>query len=333
MRTEDQMIADLFRPLTNGMPGAHGLLDDCATIAAEPGHVLVVKTDPVVAGVHFLADDTPEDIAWKALAVNVSDLAAKAAVPRAYLLALQLPEAFATGDWLERFARGLGLAQAHFGLGLIGGDTDRGTGPLTIGITVFGEARLDKIPLRTGAQPGDRLFVSGTIGDAALGLHLRTTAFARKFWPLDGLGQKRLLKRYLRPEPRLGLRQALAECATAAMDVSDGLVRDAGKLCRASGVGGEIRLKDVPFSPEALAIIAAVEDWRLKAVTGGDDYEILAAVPPERVAAFKVEAARVHVPVTEIGTVTAVAGGAAGCRLMDANGHMVVVDYQGWSHF
>jgi thiamine-monophosphate kinase len=167
----EEAIVRVLAPLAQGFPGAFGLQDDCALIAPAPGTELVLKVDPVAEGVHFLTDDTPEDVAWKALAVNVSDLAAKAARPLGYLMALSFPEAPATA-WLTRFAAGLAQAQARFGCHLIGGDTDRRPGPLTMSVTMIGSIPQGRMVRRATAHAGDTLFVSGTIGDASLGLAL-----------------------------------------------------------------------------------------------------------------------------------------------------------------
>src|SRR6476620_6391259 len=179
----EEAIIRLLAPLAQGAPGALGLEDDCALLAPAPGSELVLKTDPVAEGVHFLADDAPEDIAWKALAVNVSDLAAKAARPLGYLMALSFPEPPGVA-WLARFAAGLQAAQSAFGCHLLGGDTDRRPGPLTITITIVGEVETGRMVRRATARPGDALFVSGTLGDAALGLLLRKDQALAGRWQL-----------------------------------------------------------------------------------------------------------------------------------------------------
>src|SRR6478752_7271363 len=201
-----------------------------ARFAPKPGTELVLKTDPVAEGVHFLADDAPEDIAWKALAVNVSDLAAKAARPLGYLMALSFPDA-PTADWLARFAAGLQAAQDSFGCHLLGGDTDRRPGPLTITISIIGEVEVGRMVRRGTARSGETLFVSGSLGDAALGLALRKNSRLADLWGLPPAEAEHLRRRYLRPQPRLGLGPALREHASAAMDVSDGLAKDLARIC------------------------------------------------------------------------------------------------------
>ena len=296
---EDGVIARFFAPLAG--PGGLGLRDDAALVAPPPGHDLVVTVDALVAGGHFFPDDPPASIARKALAVNLSDLAAKGADPLGFVLALALPDGW-TADWLDGFARGLGAeAEAH-GCPLLGGDTVRAGGPLTLSITCFGAVPTGRMVPRTGARPGDRLYVSGTIGDAALGLRLRLPGGTAP------AGREHLLDRYLHPRPRLGLRGALRRHASGAMDVSDGFVGDLGKMMRASGTAAEVDLAAVPLSDAARVSVAEDSAAFDITVTGGDDYEILASVPEAAAGAFEAEAAAAGVPVTAVGLVSAGAG-------------------------
>ena len=298
---EDGLIARYFAPLARGFPGAFGLLDDAAVIAPPDGEALVVTTDALIAGVHFLPDDRPADIAYKALAVNVSDLAAKAARPLAYSLALALPRGWRE-EWLAGFADGLREAQAAFGIALCGGDTTVSpAGPLMVAITAFGSVPLGAMVRRGGARAGDDLYVSGSIGDAALGLKLRRGDADTPSWPLDDTARGTLIGRYLRPEPRLGLRAALLAHASAAMDVSDGLIMDCARMCAASGVGGRIEARQVPLSLAGQTLIASEPRAFEHAVTGGDDYEILAAIPPGEAPAFEAAASAAAIRVTRIG--------------------------------
>lgn len=301
--TEDDLIARHFRPLAENFPGAFGLLDDAAVIELPPRSDLVVTTDALIAGVHFFPDDAPADIAYKALAVNLSDLAAKAAAPIAYSLALLLP-AGTSESWIAAFAGGLREAQTAFRIALSGGDTTVSpAGPLMISVTALGSVPRGKMVRRGGAGAGDGLYVSGTIGDAALGLRLRLNDVKAQSWPLDAAARQQLLDRYLRPEPRLGLRAALLAHASAAMDISDGLVIDCARLCAASGVDGRIEAGEVPLSAP-LRMLAATDNAILEmAITGGDDYEILAAVPQVEDAAFKTAASKAGIPVTRIGAI------------------------------
>ena len=203
------MIQTYFAPLAAGLPGAHGLLDDCASLPPRAGEDLIVTTDAIAAGVHFFPDDAAGDIAWKALAVNVSDLAAKGATPAAYVMALAFPEQ-PEPEWLRAFSHGLAEAQAAFGIKLAGGDTDRRPGPLAITITAFGYVPAGRMVRRATAGPGDSIFVSGTIGDSALGLQLRRDAELAARWGLDQAAAQALIARYLRPEPRVALGPASA---------------------------------------------------------------------------------------------------------------------------
>jgi len=298
---EDGVIARLFAPLAQGYPGALRLMDDAAVIAPTDGTDLVVTTDALIAGVHFMADDAPADIAYKALAVNLSDLAAKAALPLTYSLALALPRGCGEA-WLADFAQGLLEAQNAAGITLCGGDTTVSpAGPLMIAITAFGSVPHDRMVPRGGARPGDALYVSGTIGDSALGLKLRRGDAEARAWPLDEAARRYLIGRYLRPDPRLALREALLAHASAAMDVSDGLVVDCARMCRASGVGGRIEAQHVPLSPAVQTLIQADAGAFECALTGGDDYEILAAIGPGEAQAFETAASGAGIRVTRMG--------------------------------
>jgi thiamine-monophosphate kinase len=300
---EDGIIARYFAPFTAGLPGAYMLQDDAAAIAVPPGHDLVVTTDALIAGVHFFPDDDPGAIAWKALAVNVSDLAAKAATPIAYSLALALTRS-TDEAWLTGFAGGLGAAQAMLGICLSGGDTTSSpAGPLMVSITAFGSVPAGRMVRRGGAKPGDGLFVTGTIGDGALGLAVRAGSAESAAWPLSGESREALLKRYLYPMPSTALRDALLAHADAAMDISDGLAMDCSRMCKASRVSARIEAARVPLSDAARAVLAANPALLETVLTGGDDYEILAAIRPGEEDAFMTAAASSGVAVTKVGTV------------------------------
>lgn len=325
---EDDLVSTFLAPLAAGFPGALGLKDDCAVLASTLGCELVLKTDPVVGGVHFLPDDDPADIAWKALAVNVSDLAAKGAAPRIYLMALSLPEA-PEREWMARFAEGLGAAQRAFGIVLAGGDTDRTPGQISIAITVIGEVPAGRMVRRAAAEAGNALYVSGTLGDAALGLALRLDGGLAARLGLSADEVAYALGRYLRPEPRVALAEALRMHARAAMDLSDGLMKDLGRMCRASGVGAEVRAEDLPLSSAVRRALAA-DPARIKdVVAAGDDYEILAAVAPAACADFEAAAARAGVAVTRIGKITS----DGEVRVLDAQGVPLAPRRTGWDHF
>lgn len=326
-------IIRVLAPLAAGFPGAFGLADDCAVITPTPGTELVLKTDPVAEGVHFLADDAPEDVAWKALAVNVSDLAAKAARPIGYLMALSFPKA-PTAAWLARFAAGLAEAQASFGCHLIGGDTDRRPGPLTVTITVIGEVERGRMVRRGTARPGDVVFVSGTLGDAALGLALRKDPALATAWALSPAEAEHLRRRYARPEPRLSLAHALRDHASAAMDISDGLAKDLARMCAASACAAAVRFADLPLSPAAAKALAADPALANRIAAAGDDYEVLTAVPAAHEAAFQAAAAVARIAVARIavariGVMTA----GAGVVIEGRDGQPLTLDRTGWDHF
>jgi thiamine-monophosphate kinase len=328
--SEHGLIARYFAPLARDFPGADGLKDDAAVIEPPPGADLVVTTDALVAGVHFFAGDAPADIAWKALAVNVSDLVAKGATLLAYSLALALPSP-PSAAFLAGFAAGLAEAQARFGILLSGGDTTgTGGGPLMICVTAFGTVPRGQAVRRGGARPGDSLYVSGTIGDAVLGLKLRRGDVDAAAWPLGDAERDWLLGRYLRPTPHTALAAVLLSHASAAMDISDGLAIDCGRLCAASGVAASIDASAVPLSPAASAVLAADSAMRRSILTGGDDYEVLFAVRGGEEAALEAVARQAGVPVTRIG---AVGVGPAALSILDSNGTPLDLGVGGFDHF
>ncbi len=298
--SEEALIARFFAPLAG--PGADGLRDDAASLAPSPGHDLVLTADAIVSGIHYFADDPPASIARKALGVNLSDLAAKGAVPRGFLLTLALPGDW-TEAWLASFAEGLGRASRAAGCPLLGGDTVKSGGPPLIGITAIGEVPAGRIVRRTTARVGDVICVSGTIGDAALGLRMRLDPDADWVQALDTASRDHLADRYLHPQPRLALAGAIQRFATAAMDVSDGLAGDLAKMTTGAGVTAAIDAATVPLSSAASQAIGRRPDMFDVAVTGGDDYEILCAVAPGDCDAFRAAGALAGVPVTVVGTV------------------------------
>ncbi len=235
---EDRLIEKFFRPLARGA-GAFDLEDDAAILTPPPGHDVVLKTDAIVGGVHFFPDDPPDAIGRKALRVNLSDLAAKGARPAGFLLTLGLPDRIGD-DWLAEFARGLGEDVARYDCPLLGGDTVKCPDRVVVSIAAFGLVPQGSMVRRSGAKPSDLVLVTGTIGDAALGLALRRDPDAARRHGLGAGAGDHLLSRYLVPEPRNALADILRQHASAAMDVSDGLAGDLAKLCRASGVSAEI---------------------------------------------------------------------------------------------
>jgi len=325
---EEAIIARYFRPLARH-PAAFGLIDDCAALALPAGSDLVLKTDAIVGDVHFFSDDPPDKVAQKALRVNLSDLAAKGAKPAGFLLALALPKGIGE-DWLAAFARGLGKDAAAFRCPLLGGDTDRTPGPVTIAITAFGTVPKGTMVRRAGARPGDRVVVTGTIGDAALGLASRLDPGAAARWALAPGEAAHLADRYLLPQPRNALAEALRRSASASIDVSDGLVGDLGKLCAASGVSADVEAARVPLSRAAQRALAAEPAEIERVLTGGDDYEIVCTVRPAKLAALRAAAARARVPVAEIGVITK---GRAPVRFLDQTGEPVLFKTPSFSHF
>lgn len=327
IRSEEDLIRRFLAPLAK-YPGAFDLADDCALLTPKAGADLVLTTDAIAAGVHFFPDDAPDDIAWKALAVNVSDLAGKAAEPLAYLMALAFPAA-PDEAWLKKFSAGLKSAQEAFGISLIGGDTDRRPGPLTINITAVGTVPSGTFVQRTAANAGDRIFVSGTLGDAALGLKLRRDEHAPKSWGLTKAESKHLLQRYLRPAPRLALRKVLRASASAAMDVSDGLAKDLARMCNASGCGARIECERLPLSPAVRKAVTADRARLSDVIGGGDDYEILAAVPSVAAKAYQRAANATGIGVTEIGEFTS----QQTVVFTGSDGNRLDLDKTGWAHF
>lgn len=324
---EEAFIARYLAPLASGCLGTFGLEDDAAVLSLSPGEELVITTDAVAAGVHFFADDAPEDIAWKALAVNVSDLAAKGATPLVYQMALSFPD-IPDHQWMKLFTSGLAGAQKAFEIRLSGGDTDRRPGPLSITITAMGTVPMGKMIRRGGAAPDDVLFVTGTLGDGALGLLVRAAEPRAKAWGLDTAGLDFLRQRYLRPAPRMGLRAVMLDHVSAAMDISDGLAKDLGRLCKASGVAAEVRTDRLPLSDAAQCALTADPGVLKSVVSGGDDYELLLTVPRALCADFETGARAAGVRVTPIGRIAR----GSGVLLVDAAGAELVLDRTGWDH-
>jgi thiamine-monophosphate kinase len=325
---EDDLIATYFRPIATH-PGAFDLTDDAAAIAPPPGCDLVLKTDGLISGVHFFPDDPADAVARKALRINLSDLAAKGAAPLGFLLSIGLPAGLPPG-WLKSFARGLQEDAEHYGCPLLGGDTDKNPGAITVYIMALGAVPHGAMVRRKGARPGDVVVATGTIGDAALGLRLRQDAAAAVRWGLDVAMEAHLRGRYLLPQPRTAIAEALRRHASAAMDVSDGLVGDLAKLARVSGVAAEVATGDVPLSPAARRAVAAEPALSETVLTGGDDFEVIATVAPDRFENLRREAAAAGVAVTRIGAIEAGEGAA---RFRDADGRVLAFRRPSYSHF
>jgi thiamine-monophosphate kinase len=327
---EDQLITRHFKPLATE-PGAFGLVDDAAVIMPPLGHDLVLKADAVIGGIHFFADDPPDAVARKALRVNLSDLAAKGATPLGHLLSLALPKDVGN-DWLAAFAAGLGSDAKSFSCPLYGGDTVRSPGPVMVAISVFGAVPHGRMLMRAGARAGDLVIVTGSIGDAALGLHLRNDGEAERRWSLSPAQRQHLCDRYLLPRPRNALAVALREHASGGMDVSDGLAGDLGKMCRASGVTADIDVAAVPLSDAARQAIAAEPALIEPVLTGGDDFEVLASVPEARWDSLRAAAAAVGIAVTVVGRFRA-AGGDGPQAAFISRGERLVFARASYSHF
>ncbi|CCD92547.1 thiamin-monophosphate kinase [Bradyrhizobium sp. ORS 375] len=323
---EDSLIARYFKPLATD-PGAFGLVDDAAVIPVS-GDDLVVNTDAIVEGVHYLPDDPPDTIARKALRVNLSDLAAKGAVPAGFLLTLALRHK--DEAWLAAFARGLGEDAAAFGCPLLGGDTVSTPGPVMISVTAWGRVPPGRMVHRFGARPGDRVMVTGTIGDAALGLRILQVGTELAALAGDAAARDMLIGRYRVPQPRSALAAAVRDFATASMDVSDGLAGDLTKLCAASNVSADIQLSHVPTSSAAAQLLAEGAVQLETLVSGGDDYEILCTVPAARCDAFRSAANAAGVALTDIG---AIVEGTRAPRFLDGQGRPISLKQLSYSHF
>ncbi len=306
-----------------------GIGDDCALLAPRAGYELAISTDMLVAGRHFFADVDAATLGWKALAVNLSDLAAMGALPRAFTLALSLPEA--VPEWLETFSRGLFECAFQFECPLIGGDTTRG--PLNLCITIFGEVPSGVAIRRSGAQAGDDLWVSGQLGEAALGLRLRRGDAGLE--PLDALATRHAINALELPMPRVALGLALRGVATAMLDVSDGLLGDLEHVLAASALpGARIHAAALPLSAGLLTQPEAV---RLQcALAGGDDYELCFTAPASQRARIGDIAARSGTPLSLIGTV-GLASGPAGIQVLDTGGQVLPGfergQFKGYDHF
>ncbi len=314
---EFSLIARHFRPLAG--PGALDLGDDAALLDPPAGLQLVLAADAMVAGVHFLPDDPPATIGRKLLRVNLSDLAAMGAEPLGYLMTTAFPRGTPDAD-IAAFAAGLAADQAEFGLQVLGGDTVATPGPATFSLTILGTVPPGAALRRQGARPGDEAWVSGTIGDGALGLLALTGRL-----PPD----PHLAERYRLPRPRLALGRALRGIARAAMDVSDGLVQDLGHLARAGGCGATIEAAAIPLSPAARAALAGDSSLLPRILAGGDDYELLFAADPADAPRILAASAACGTPVARIGRF----GPGKGVVVLDAAGAPIALPAGGWSHF
>lgn len=329
---EFSIIAKYFRPLAAGFAGSLNLSDDAALLSAPVGHELVITKDAISEGIHFIGRESPDLIAGKALRVNLSDLAAMGAQPICYFLALMLPKN-TSESWLEKFAEGLKKTGDEFNIALAGGDTTATNGGLSISITAIGSVPRGTALKRSGAKPGDAIYVSGTLGDSAVGLELLRHPRARGDLgqhgktleiPVQGGDDNYFIDRYLTPQPRLKLGTSLREIASSCMDISDGLAQDLGHICRASNVGAEIYAPLLPL-PLGEGGVRALE----AAITGGDDYELLFSAPPDKKPAIEQLAKTLDIPLTCIGKITA----GNNVQVLDENRKPIELNKKGFSHF
>lgn len=321
---EFDLIAKYFAPLAAGAPGALGLTDDAALVDLPEGERLVAATDAVVAGIHFLDDEPPGDIARKAVRVNLSDLAAMGARPLGLLLAAILPSDVNDG-WMDSFASGLQADIEEFHVPLIGGDTVAGNGPLTLSLTALGAVPTGQELTRSGALPGDSIYVTGSIGDATLGLAVAKGG-------IDGLAPSHrayLLERYRLPCPRLEFGIRLRGLARAAVDISDGLIADLRHICDCSDVGARLETPAVPLSNAAKAALQLEETSLVELLTGGDDYELLFTSPETNAPALMGIADELSLEVTCIGSITE----GSGLEVVNGKGLPHTIENGGYRHF
>ena len=321
---EFDLIDRFFKPLSRAAPGAFGLGNDGALLKPPDGASLVVTKDLMVAGVHYPEGEETAVLARRLLRVNLSDLAAMGATATAYALGLALP-ADIDDAWVEAFAAGLARDQEAFGVTLIGGDTVATQGPAVLSLTAFGTVEGDACLPRAGARDGDDIYVSGTIGDATLGLRALQGVLAAL--PLDD--RAALTARFRLPEPRLALGAALVGLATCAIDVSDGLVADLGHLCAESGVAARVRADAVPLSGPARRALNADEAAIADLLTGGDDYELLFCAPPSARGDIDALGRRLDLPLTRIGVMER----GQGVTVVGTDGEPLALGRAGYTHF
>ncbi len=321
---EFDLINRIFAPLSAGSPGAFSLTDDAAVVNVSEGQELVVTKDAMVAGIHFLEADPPEDIARKLIRVNLSDLAAMGARPVGYLLATFWPKDLDT-SWIKSFADGLARDQKEFSISLLGGDTVKTPGPLCLSLTAMGEVPIGQALRRNGARAGDLIAVSGTIGDGALGLKASRS-------DLDGLGAeaaRALSNRYRLPEPRLHLGQSLHSMVTSCIDISDGLIADIGHICEQSKVRAVLRSDKIPLSNAAATVLSQDRSLLQVILTGGDDYELAFTFPAEKEEMIEELARKTGCELALIGHIEA----GEGVTVLDGDGSDVAIVQSGWQHF
>jgi thiamine-monophosphate kinase len=318
--SEFEQIAQLMAPLTEQVEGAFALSDDAAVFSHAPHEEIVVTTDTLIADVHFFAGDNPRDVAHKLLGVNLSDLAAMGARPLHYTLNASYP-ANITTEWIADFAHGLDLMQKKYGIRLLGGDTTRTKGPLVLSLCAFGLIDKGMCLRRNGAGAGDLICVSGTIGDGALGLK------AAKGELIDETGH--LLNRYLRPQPRVQLGQALIGQATSCMDISDGLLGDLNHLLKQSACGADLEFDRIPLSDAARNNLLKDSSLITTVLNGGDDYELLFTIPKEKEKKLLDISRQSETKLHVIGSIST----HLGLRLHQEDGHLMNIATHSYRHF
>ncbi|MGB0629497.1 MAG: thiamine-phosphate kinase [Alphaproteobacteria bacterium] len=317
---EFDLIASVFAPLTGGDERALGLLDDAAILPQTEGRDTVVTTDTMVAGIHFLESETADVVARRLLRVNLSDLASMGAEPVAYFLNMTLPPGLDEA-WVRLFADGLRADQSEFGIRLLGGDTTHSEYSLTLTATLLGEVPSGEAVTRGGAVAGDDVYVSGTIGDAAIGLQrLRSGASC----------EDALVERFQRPTPRIALGRSLRGLVSAMADVSDGLAADLGHICTASNVSAEISAPEIPLSDRVRACMEVGDAGFGGIVSGGDDYELVFTASPANAGRIDAAAQAADVSVRRLGRVH---DGPPDVIVRDAEGREIVLKQAGYRHF
>ena len=320
---EFSFIEEYLAPLTFGKIEALSLQDDAAILQQKPGYDIVITKDAIVEGTHFFASDSPDDIAKKLLRVNISDLAAKGAKPYCCFLALILPKKLPS-KWLQNFTAALKDDLKEFGCFLAGGDTSSNDGGLVLTLTAIGYVPNGKAILRSGAALGELVFVTGTIGDAYLGLEI----MQGKYTALSASAKEFAMNRYHIPQPRITIGQQLCGIATACADISDGLLADLGNICKASKVGAEIKLGLVPISSSGMEAATIDKNFKISAITGGDDYELIFTAPASMQNKIAQIAISNDIKIINIGKI--VAGN--GVKLSGDNGEEIKIGRAGYRH-
>ena len=328
---EFELIKKYLSPLSQAESGAALLIDDAAVLSTKKDHHLVVTMDTLISGVHFFEITAPGLIASKCLRVNISDLAAMGAEPAYYTMSLSLPldgEIRYDTDWINNFSQGLAIEQDLYGITLIGGDTVSTPGPLSLSITAFGWVKKGHEVKRSGATAGDLIYVSGTIGDAWLGL----SVLHGSELDIDQSQLGFITDRYHRPQPRIDLGQQLSGFANSAIDISDGLAQDLGHICSASGVSAIIKTDDIPLSVPTKILVQANTKLLESLISGGDDYELLFTVPTKFQKNISRLAKELEIPLTNIGQIEHSEDKHL-VTIVDSMGTKIEIDSFGYQHF